>query len=258
MIIKKTLLKIIAVIVFAVTLLKMYSYNTVSYDQGTPAFAPLGDITNTETTIITEKYSLHLLDVPYINQNNGYPTGCEAVSAAMVLNYYGYEISPEEFIDIYLNVSPLPHEQNGITTAESPWNSFIGSPYNATSYGCYSTVIENALWKIIDNEQYYIVRSSSDSMETLCENYIKNGIPVIIWATAEMRKAYVTDTWITTDGDSITWIAPEHCLVLTGFDKDYYYFNDPRCEKNTSYKKSDVEAAYNSLKCQSVAIARWY
>ena len=36
------------------------------------------------------------LGVPYLSQEGALPTGCEATSTAMVLQYWGLDISPEE------------------------------------------------------------------------------------------------------------------------------------------------------------------
>ena len=221
--------------------------------------APNPDDTNsiTETNELVIENELYLIDVPFISQLTGYPTGCEAVSTAMVLNYYGYEISPGEIIDEHLIISPLPTEQNEVVQADSPWNAFIGDPYSNDGYGCYSTVIENALYNIIDDNVNYIVRSENSTLDELCQNYVANDIPVIVWATADMRPGYVSEYWIAPDGETVSWIAPEHCLVLTGFDDEYYYFNDPRCGKNTPYRKASAESAFESLYCQSIVIARW-
>ncbi len=38
------------------------------------------------------------IQVPYIDQSIKYPTGCESVSAVMLLKYLGYEITVDEFI----------------------------------------------------------------------------------------------------------------------------------------------------------------
>ena len=37
------------------------------------------------------------IQVPYIDQSIKYPTGCESVSAVMLLKYLGYEITVDEF-----------------------------------------------------------------------------------------------------------------------------------------------------------------
>ena len=40
-----------------------------------------------------------VLDAPFIDQREKYPTGCESVSAVMALQYAGVDITVEEFID---------------------------------------------------------------------------------------------------------------------------------------------------------------
>ena len=40
-----------------------------------------------------------IISVPYIDQTEKYPTGCESISAVMMLQYLGYDINPEQFID---------------------------------------------------------------------------------------------------------------------------------------------------------------
>ena len=36
---------------------------------------------------------MHKIEVPYIDQSVKYPTGCESVSAVMLLKYLGYEMT---------------------------------------------------------------------------------------------------------------------------------------------------------------------
>ena len=43
-----------------------------------------------------------LIKVPYINQSKRYPTGCESVSSVMLLQYLGYDITVDEWIEQYL------------------------------------------------------------------------------------------------------------------------------------------------------------
>ena len=38
---------------------------------------------------------MHKIEVPYIDQSVKYPTGCESVSAVMLLKYLGYEMTVE-------------------------------------------------------------------------------------------------------------------------------------------------------------------
>ena len=48
-----------------------------------------------------------LICVPYIDQTKDYPTGCESISAVMLLAYLGISVSPDEFIEYYLEQEPM-------------------------------------------------------------------------------------------------------------------------------------------------------
>ena len=43
------------------------------------------------------------IKAPYLDQSKSFPTGCESVSAVMLLHFLGYDISVNEFIDRYLD-----------------------------------------------------------------------------------------------------------------------------------------------------------
>ena len=40
-----------------------------------------------------------IIEAPYIDQSLRWPTGCESVSAVMLLRYLGYDITVDEFIE---------------------------------------------------------------------------------------------------------------------------------------------------------------
>lgn len=200
------------------------------------------------------KSTEHLIDAPFIDQREDYPTGCEAVSAVMALNYLGIDISAREFIDSFLDCGRAPFYVDGNVVGDSPYEYFLGSPYDNSGWGCYAPVIERALNKCVGDKNFPVTRTDGKSLRELCKEYIDRNIPVIMWATMEMQEAYTTTTWETAKGESFTWIAPEHCLLLVGYDKENYYFNDPRQGKQVGYKKSAVEKAYKSLGGQAVVI----
>ena len=72
----------------------------------------IGIITNN----VILAYSFYIIKVPQINQSS-YPTGCESVTTVMALNYQGYNISVDDFIDNYLNTSSMKRllETQGVT-----------------------------------------------------------------------------------------------------------------------------------------------
>lgn len=199
-----------------------------------------------------------LISAPYINQVRFYPTGCESVSAVMALRYAGINISPVEFIDKYLDMGEAPIEgPDGKLYGCDPWEAFPGDPYSSEGFGCYAPVIVNALNKSIDSDKYAVNALYGRSLGELCSKYIDNGVPVILWATMEMKQAAWGKKWsVQETGRRIDWIVPMHCLLLVGYDDNYYYFNDPQTSKMQAYEKQATEAAYAAMYSQAVAVTR--
>ena len=66
-----------------------------------------------------------LLNVPFIDQRKKYPTGCESISAVMALQYLGISISPETFIDNYLDKGRTPYsDESGNLFGDDPRKVF--------------------------------------------------------------------------------------------------------------------------------------
>lgn len=195
-----------------------------------------------------------IIDVPYINQGDDYPTGCEVVSATMVLNYYGYDINVEKYIENYLDMSTIESKE-GVLVAEDPNNYFIGDPRSSYSYGCFAPVIAKSMNKILDGGKK-AKNITGSSLGDIIENYVSKGIPVLIWATIEMQETGQGTDWILkSNGLRYHWIGGEHCLVLVGYDETSYYFNDPYNNNGlVAYNKEVVEKRYEELDKQAVVI----
>lgn len=195
-----------------------------------------------------------IIDVPYIDQTDYYPTGCEVVSATMVMQYYGYNIYVDEMVGEYLDMSTI-ELKDGVLWGEDPNKYFIGDPRSIYSYGCYAPVIVKAMNKILDDGE--IAKDlTGTSLKDLTGKYIDKKIPVLIWATIEMEPTSEGTDWLLkSNGLRFHWIGGEHCLVLVGYDDNSYYFNDPY-ENNgvVAYNKDIVEMRYEELGKQSIAI----
>lgn len=200
-----------------------------------------------------------VLDVPFIDQRDKYPTGCESVSAVMALQYAGVDVTVEEFIDQYLPQGEAPYmDESGALVGANPWKEFLGSPYSQDGWGCYAPVIGEAMKKLLLDrgrtdlrvEELYGVELSQ-----LWEEYGSQGIPVLVWATIDMEQPQESTQYYLEDtGELFTWKYPLHCLVLTGERAGRYLFNDPMVGKNTAYPKDEVEAAYQGIGMQAVVL----
>lgn len=219
-------------------------------------------------TVVSKAPAKYQIDgVPFISQNNGYPSGCESISTTMLLNYFNYDISPETFIDGYLHTDYLRESDDGTAVVgPDPYTAFIGTPYDESSLGCYPPVVVDAMNKIFDetNSDNKAVDTTGMSLDELIDTYIVQDEPVLVWSTMYLWDAFVTDSWIVEgaseespykDGDLYEWIANEHCLVLTGYDKDYYYFNDPLYNNaKIQYEKTAFEQRFEEIGRCSAAI----
>lgn len=208
-----------------------------------------------ETNVSNPPETYIISDVPHFFQKGSYPTGCESVSAVSLMNYYGIDITVDEFIDNFLPCSELPYlGEDGSKYGESPWFSFIGDPRSANGYGCYAPVIENAVAEALP-EEYVVEAEYGTTLEYAAEEYVANGEPVMIWATIGMKKAWEGNSWTVPNGEYFTFISPEHALLLIGYDEECYYFSDPLSESEVvSYPKYDCEQAYSDLGAQMIRI----
>lgn len=196
------------------------------------------------------------IKVPYIDQSVKYPTGCESVSTVMLLQFLGYDITVDEFIEKYLNKRDF-EDRAGQLFGPNPYEEFCGSPYDEESFGCYAPVIRNALERAI-GDAYEIIDETGTSMEDLLANYIDQGMPVIFWACINMREPIVGPSWKLLDGgEEFTWISNEHCMLLVGYDEEGYYFNDPYDNNGViRYDKAVVEDRHAAQHSMAVGVRR--
>lgn len=193
------------------------------------------------------------IPVVALSQYPLYPTGCESVTSVMALHYAGFTITIDEFIDEHLSCSSRFYQKDGMLFGPDPFQVFVGDPRSEQSYGCMAPVIEKAIRSCLTQNQQVLNVSGTD-LDQLCQLYIDAGIPVIIWATMDMKNAAVGNSWFLEDGRFFVWTAGEHCLLLVGYDETYYYFNDPRHGKTVAYAKAAAERSFAALGKQALVI----
>lgn len=195
-----------------------------------------------------------LITVPLITQqDSGYQTGCELVSGAMLLNYYGIGATAQ---DLYAQMDRVSTPEDASGVGADPSQYFIGDPAGKSGYGCYAGALTVGLNRILKGNRYAVDITGTD-LEIIEKNYIEQDIPVIIWATIHMSEPREGDSWKLADGSTFRWIAGEHCLVLVGADDNYYYFNDPdHSGEAIGYEKELVRQRYEQLGEQAIIISR--
>ncbi len=196
-----------------------------------------------------------ILEVPYISQEGTLATGCELVSATMLLNYYGYNVTAEQVVD--RTPKGALKQSGGGLTGPHPAELFVGDPHSSNGFGCYAPVVVSVLNSFLkESGKKRASDLTGTELETLARSHILQDRPVLVWATINMREPKPGRRWVVeSTGETFQWIAGEHCLVLVGYDRDRYYFNDPY-ESNglISFPKALVEKRYAALGKQAVAV----
>ena len=197
---------------------------------------------------------MYKIQVPYIDQSVKYPTGCESVSAVMLLQYLGYEISVDEFISKYLECRDMEMRE-GVLYGPDPNECFCGSPYDEDSYGIYAGGLKKALDKAA-GDRYCFEDESGTPIEELLRKYIDQDMPVIFWACINMRKEIPGPEWKLLDtGERFLWTSNEHCMLLIGYDEENYYFNDPYDNNGViGYSKQLVEKRHSAQHSMALGI----
>lgn len=197
----------------------------------------------------------HIIDAPILAQKPHFPSGCEAVSAVMLLNYWGETITPDRFIDDWLPKSTRFYTQNGRYYGPDPYKCYVGDPRTSQGYGCMAPVIERAINDYYGN-QSPLQNVSGLTLPQLCKDYIANDQPVLVWVSIGMIEIYGSAQWYLEDGTLFTWPANEHCMLLVGYDDTYYYFNDPYTGKLKKYAHWICEDRFNTLGQQALVIVK--
>ncbi len=179
------------------------------------------------------------------------PTGCEVTALTMVINSMGFPISKEVLADYYL--------EKGAVNTVSYRRKFVGDPRTKYSYGCYAPVIEKCAHSFLDNvkgRDFRIVNMSGSSLDDVLR-CVDMGCPVIVWATIDMRAPFITRRWKDAEtGETVAWLAEEHCLLLTGYDRgrNTVTVNDP-LKGRVSYDMKLFQTRYDQLAKQAIVIS---
>lgn len=213
----------------------------------------------TSTTVKRDVPTTMLIhNVPFQSQIGVLPTGCELFSALMVLNYYDVGATIEDVIE--KTKSEYPEKIGEKVCAPKPTEAFIGAPDDKTSFGCYPPVVVDMMSKLLP-ESLTAVDTTGMELKELAETYLPLERPILVWATIDMEESYRKIGWYLKDADGnptdewYFWNAPEHCLVLIGYNENYYFFNDPLSEGSpTPFERKLVEQRFGELGKMSVVV----
>lgn len=162
-----------------------------------------------------------LLSVPTLQQFPELPRGCEVTSLAMLLNFAGV---PVDKLTLANEITKVPYLQDGFYG--NPHQGFVGNmfTYNEPGLTVYHEVIEDLANQYLP---YQIDNISGDRFSSV-QKKLNEGKPV--WVIVGSTFAFVPEeqweTWNTREGE-IKVTRRVHSVLVTGYDGNNVYFNDP-------------------------------
>ncbi|GAE28321.1 hypothetical protein JCM9140_4538 [Halalkalibacter wakoensis JCM 9140] len=193
-----------------------------------------------------------LLDAPLISQLPELPRGCEVTSLAMFLNYAGVNVNKMVLAD-EVKKDSTPYQKKGDQVFfGNPYDGFVGDMYNINNpgYGVYHGPIKELAEFYLPNRVIDI--TGTDFQHILY--HVSNGNPVWIISNVTFSKLpeNLFETWDTPSG-SVKITYKEHSVLVTGFDDDYVYFNDPLANvKNRKIPQRDFVEAWEQMGKQAI------
>ncbi len=187
-----------------------------------------------------------VLNVPLIKQRPQLPSGCEVTALAMALAFYGKNVDktvlakqmPKDKTAVVRN------KDNSIKIWGDPEVGFVGDPF-----GNGITINPNPLKEVLDNYRKGGLALYGKNFSVI-EGYVKKGAPTLIWFTVT-HEMPTKRTWKTPKGKTIQAPRPLHCIVVTGADSKYVYFNDGESTslsgKNSRIEKTKFINIYNAM-----------
>lgn len=187
-----------------------------------------------------------ILEVELINQLPEYKNGCEATSLTMLLNYAGVTVDKDTVVSkMKKDATEVKYDGRGnILEWGDPRVGFVG---DVTGKKPGYSIDPIALKSVIEE---YLPGKSLDL--TGCEFYklqeiLYTGRPIVVWVNKTFEEPKVSYTWTSARGE-ISAFKNQHAVVLTGYDENNFYYNDPLTEeKNASISKEVFKGVWIAM-----------
>lgn len=177
----------------------------------------------------------------------------------MLLQYFDISVTSEIFLERCLPKQDI-RARWGCRYDPNPSEYYAGDLTSETGgFGCFAPVLERSIRLMFARQGINGLKMkdiSGISLEEIASQYLNQGIPVAVWLTNDMEPLRGFYQWQSFDKTQ-TYLYPiaEHCLVLTGYDEESYYFNDPyESRGRVSYPKEKVEQRYYELGKQAIVV----
>jgi uncharacterized protein YvpB len=189
-----------------------------------------------------------LLNVPFVSQKPDLPNGCEVTSLTMLLLEAGVRVDKMTLAD---QVDKVPfYTPDGLHG--NPNDGFVGDIHGHNSFGVFHAPIARLARRYLQDR---VVDLTGGNFDDILGQNVGHGRPVwIITSTQNGTFAWNNrmETWHTDTGDAqITW--DEHSVVITGYDANFVYINNPNGGANERYPREPFRQAWEQMGRQAIS-----
>lgn len=197
------------------------------------------------------------LSAPHIKQLPELPRGCEVTSLSMMLQHAGVKVGKMELAK---QIHKVPFKSNGLNG--NPYDGFVGNMYTFSQpgLGVYNGPIQDLAENYLPNRVVNLTGYDFSYIYRMLDK----GMPVWVitnsWFNQLPSSQFVT--WQTSKGPlKVTY--REHSVLITGYDANYIYINDPLYHKpNRAVNKKNFIASWNQMGKQAISYypkkSNWY
>ncbi|MCL1631725.1 C39 family peptidase [Sporolactobacillus sp. CPB3-1] len=163
------------------------------------------------------------LDAPYVSQKPELPNGCEVTSLTMLLQFAHVKVDK---MTLASQIKKVPFQSGKFKG--NPNDGFVGNMYHGRRSNPGLAVYHGPVAELAANYLGARVNDLTGKPWSAVEKQLIAGKPV--WTITSINFRPVPDSawvdWRTREGTMrITF--KEHSVLVTGFDKEHVYFNDP-------------------------------
>ncbi|KAB8131480.1 peptidase C39 [Gracilibacillus oryzae] len=195
------------------------------------------------------------LEAPVIKQFPELPRGCEVTSLTMLLQYHDID-TDKLTLAKELKRDNTPYEKkNGIIYFGDPNTGFVGDMYSFHQPGL--GVYHQPLYELA---KHYAGENAIDltgqSFQSMMAS-VSSGEPVLAITniTYQPLPASSFQIWQTPNGP-VKITKKLHAVLVTGYDHNFIYFNDPYDGKQKKAPKQAFIAAWEQMGKQAISISR--
>lgn len=170
------------------------------------------------------------LDVPIENQMPELNNGCEIVSLQMLVEYKtNTKLDKIEFskllpIDTTPMVTSTANGKTDIISWGDPDKGFVG---DVTGKEMGYIINPSPLCEHLKN-QFPTITNLTGSNYADIQSELSNGNPVVAWVNKSFQPVVSPEQWYSPNSNKVIDADfDNHAILLTGYDSDFLYYNDP-------------------------------